>query len=229
MKRLFLLGLVFFLIFNSFAQVRPVFVEPALSVGKSLKGRWSANAKLVFRQQLGQFDSDGFTAFSQSDVFEIQLFANYKLLGSKQITLGYLYGLDEPFLDEPAWEHRLMQQFTFRSGNQFKWVNRFRLEQRIGADDFRNRFRYRFTFDRPLSGSKLDPREWYFVAGDELLYTFTGKTGEDHLENRLNAGLGYLFENGQKLQFELQYRFIRIASSRATGAWHFLITHNLKW
>ncbi len=229
MKRFFLLFLAVLSGFVALSQVRSVFIEPALSVGKTLKGRWSANAKLVYRQQLGQFDSEGFSAFSQSDVLEIQLFTNYKLLGSKQITLGYLYGIDEPFLDEPAWEHRLMQQFTFRSGNRFKWVNRFRLEQRIGDDDFRNRIRYRVTFDRPLSGSKLDPKEWYFVAGDEWLLTFTGKAGEDHLENRLNAGVGYLFGNGQKLQFELQYRFIRINSSRATAAWHFWVTHNLKW
>jgi hypothetical protein len=229
MKRYLLPVFVFFLFFTSFGQLRPVFIEPALSVGKTLKGRWSANAKLVFRQQMGLFDSDGFTAFSQSDILEIQLFANYKLLGSKQITLGYLYGIDEPFLDEPAWEHRLMQQFTFGSGNGFKWVNRFRLEQRFGEENFRNRFRYRFTFDRPISGSQLDSGEWYFVAGDEWLYTFTGKAGEDHLENRLNAGLGYLFENGQKLQFEIQYRIIRMVSSCASSAWHFLVTHNLKW
>ncbi len=229
MKRFLIIVFAAFLSFLVMGQTTPVFVEPAIAVGKSLKGRWSANAKFVFRQQAGQLGKDGFSAFSQTDVIELQLFANYNLLGSGRITLGYLYGMDEPFLDSQEMEHRLMQQFSFRSGGQFKWVNRFRLEQRITANDFRNRFRYRFTFDRPLSGSKLEPREWYFVAGDEFLYTFTGNTGEDHLENRINAGFGYLFENGQKLQFELQYRFIRIASSRASGAWHFLITHNLKW
>ncbi len=210
------------------SQSVPFFAEPALSLSKSLKGRWSANSKLVFRQQLTSLENRQLDWVSQSDVIEVQLFVNYRLLGSKRLTIGYLYGLDEPFLSSAQTEHRLMQQFSFESGNRFKWVNRIRLEQRIGENQFRNRLRYRFTFDEPLSGDKIDAKEWYFVAGDEWLYTFTGVPGEDHLENRLHAGLGYMFANGQKLQIEMQYRLMRIAGARQSSAWHLLLTYNLK-
>ncbi|MBU1370019.1 MAG: DUF2490 domain-containing protein [Bacteroidetes bacterium] len=219
--------LLLFVASSAWSQRIPFYAEPALSVGKQLKGRFSVNAKFVFRQQFASINEQQLDWFSQSDVVEVQLFLNYKILGSKRLTFGYLYGLDDPFLTDPAWEHRLMQQFTFQSGNRFKWVNRLRLEQRFSANQFRNRIRYRFTFDSPLSGSKLDPKEWYFVAGDEWLYNFTGKPGEDHLENRIQAGLGYLFDNGHKVQFEIQYRWLRMLSSREASAWHLLLTYNL--
>lgn len=225
---IFLIVLLFISLPKVWSQSVPFFAEPALSLSKSLQGRWSANSKLVFRQQVANLENNQLSGLSQTDVIELQFFINYRLLGSKRLTLGYLYGLDEPFLNSAEMEHRLMQQFTFESGNRFKWVNRIRLEQRIGESQFRNRLRYRLTFDEPLSGDKIDPLEWYFVAGDEWLYTFTGVPGEDHMENRLHAGLGYVFSNGQKLQMEMQYRLIRIGAARQSSAWHLLLTYNLK-
>lgn len=211
------------------AQNIPVFAEPSVNVGFGLSGRLTANAAMVWRQQIGSFESEKFKSVSQTDVVEWQLFVNYQLLGGKRITLGYLYGLDEPFLKNPAFEHRLMQQFSFRTGSLFNGVNRVRLEQRITDDQFRNRLRYRYNFERPLSGAKIDKEEFYLVAGNELLYTFTFEAGEDHLDNRLSVGIGYLFNNGQKIQIELQHRWQRINSARQNQALHLLMAYQLKW
>lgn len=211
------------------AQETPFFAEPSVNMGFGLRGRLTANAAMVWRQQLGSFEKDQFKTFSQTDVIEWQLFLNYQLLGSKRITLGYLYGLDEPFLREPAYEHRLMQQFSFRTARFLNGVNRLRLEQRITDAQFRNRLRYRFNFERPLSGAKIDKEEFYLVVGNELLYTFTFAAGEDQLDNRLAIGVGYLFKNGQKLQIELQHRWQRINSARQNHAIHLLMAYQLKW
>lgn len=228
MKRLkFFIPFLFPLVFlapRAWSQAVPFYAEPALSLSKSLKGRWSANSKLVFRQQLASLENRSLDWVSQSDAAEIQLFVNYRIFVATKLTLGYIYKLEEPFLNSMETEHRLLQQLTFQSGNSFRSNNRIRLEQRIGENSFRNRLRYWFIFEQPL----FDKRDWYFVASDELLYTFTGMPGEDQLENRLHAGLGYMFDNGQKLQFELQYRLKHIAAARQSSAWHLLITYSLK-
>lgn len=220
-------SLLFLLIFIApkvWSQTVPFYVEPALSLSKSLKGRWSANSKLVFRQQLASLENSELDWGSHTDIIEIQLFANYRVFEASKLTLGYLYRSNEPFLNSAEAEHRLMQQLSFPSGNRFRWNNRIRLEQRIGENSFRNRLRYSFAFEKPL----FEKRVWYFVAGDEWLYTFTGVPGEDHLENRLQAGMAYVFENGQKLQVEIQYRLMRIAAARQSSAWHLLLTYKLK-
>jgi len=228
MKRLkFFIPFLFLLVFiapRAWFQAAPFYVEPALSISKSLKGSWSVNSKLVFRQQLASMENRGLDWVSQSEAAEVQFFANYQMVGGTKLTLGYIYKLEEPFLNSFETEHRLLQQLTFQSGNSFRWNNRIRLEQRIGENSFRNRLRYWFVFEQPL----FNKRDWYFVASDELLYTFTGMSGEDQLENRLQAGTGYVFDNGQKLQFELQYRLKHIAAARQSSAWHLLITYSLK-
>lgn len=211
------------------AQTTPLFAEPSINVGFGLASRWSANTALVWRQQLGSFQESRYQGFSQTDVIELQLFVNYQLLGSRRIAFGYLYGAEEPFLNQNTHEHRLMQQFSFRLGNAFSWMNRVRIEQRISEGQFRNRLRYRFNVERPLSGAKIDAGEFYAVAGNELLYTFTFQPGEDRFDNRLGAGLGYLFKNGHKLQMEFQHRWQRIGSAGQNHALHILMAVQLKY
>lgn len=142
---------------------------------------------------------------------ELQLFGTYQLWNDTKLSLGYKARGIEPLEPPLSSEHRPMEQIAFIGyKGSSRLSHRIRTEQRFRPDRYENRWRYRFSYDRPLEGQRLDPGEMYLVLSDEVLYTFNAV--ERSAENRLYAGLGWLFLKSQKLETGVQYRLGEIGT-----------------
>lgn len=179
--------------------------EPSVSLSWKLNDRWSLNGQIKMGQLLGGNAASGFS-HSFTERFEMQGFANYSLFGSKKISLGYVFGMDDPLLDEPGYEHRITEQSSFvTNSGQLRLAFRLRAEQRFRTSGFQQRYRARLSTDIPLQGERLDEGEPYLILQNEVLASPTD--GKVPLDNRLDAGIGWLLPGKQKLQLQLQHRF----------------------
>ncbi|MEE4176474.1 MAG: DUF2490 domain-containing protein [Bacteroides sp.] len=179
--------------------------EPALSLSWKINDRWGLNGQVKMGQLLNGNTASGFEK-SFTERFELQAFANYSLFGSRKISLGYVAGMDDPFLEEPGYEHRITEQFSFVStAGQIRLAVRLRAEQRFRTSGFQQRYRARISTDIPLRGERLDETEPYLILQNEILAS--PADGEVPLDNRLDAGIGWLLPGKQKFQVQLQHRF----------------------
>jgi hypothetical protein len=207
-------GLVICLFFISFlgqSQNKPsIRWEPGLSFTKKIDSRWSYNMSISGRQRFTNFGEG--ESNNKTDRWEIKSFGTYTLLGGKKLSLGYMYRTVDPFEQVSGWEHRITQQFAFLTNfGGYRLGNKFRIEQRIRSSDYLTRLRYAISNDFPLQGENLDPKEFYLIAGNELVYAFN--QFEDELENRFSFGIGRLLKKGQKLQFSVVSRNSDLISS----------------
>lgn len=184
--------------------------EPGISLTKKIDSRWSYNITLMGRQRFTNY-GEGEKNF-KTDRWEMKGFGTYTLLGGRKLSLGYMYRTYDPFEPESGWEHRITQQFAFITNfGGYRLGNKFRIEQRIRSSDYLTRLRYAISNDFPLQGENLDPKEFYLIAGNELVYAFN--QFKDELENRFSLGIGRLIKKGQKLQFSVVSRNSDLISS----------------
>ncbi|ADR22919.1 hypothetical protein MATR_32320 [Marivirga tractuosa] len=184
--------------------------EPGISVTKKIDSRWSYNMSISGRQRFTNYGEG--ESNLKTDRWEIKSFGTYTLFGGKKLSLGYMYRTVDPFEPESGWEHRITQQFAFITNfGGYRLGNKFRIEQRIRSSVYLTRLRYAISNDFPLQGESLDPKEFYLIGGNELVYAFNGLG--DELENRFSLGIGRLIKGGQKLQFSVQSRYSDLISS----------------
>lgn len=210
-KRLLLFCCFFFFLSPLQAQNRPsIRWEPGLSFTKKIDDRWSYNFSLSGRQRFTDYGS-GEENF-RTDRWEVKAFGTYTLFGKRKLSLGYMYRTVDPFEEETGFEHRITQQFAFISQIKgLRLANKFRIEERIRSSSYLTRLRYSISSDFPLNGESLDEGEFYFIAGNELVYDFNS-TG-DELENRLSIGAGKLLRKGQKIQLAVESRYSDLISA----------------
>ncbi len=177
--------------------------EPGISLTKKIDSRWSYNLSIMGRQRFTDYGAGEKNL--KTDRWEMKGFGTYTLFGGKKLSLGYMYRTVDPFEPESGWEHRITQQFAFITNfGGYRLGNKFRIEQRIRSRDYLTRFRYAISNDFPLQGESLDPKEFYLIAGNELVYAFNSIG--DELENRFSVGIGRLIKSGQKIQFSVVSR-----------------------
>lgn len=133
---------------------------------------------------------------------------------------GFLYRFRDPFSGSPTAEIRPWQQITFISRLQkFRLRNRFRVEQRwresssTGEFAFDVRLRYRLSVDFPLSGERLDDKEFYINLSNAVLIMPTLDRPLYFWDYRASAGLGYRINDRQRLEPGLEFRTRRISDS----------------
>ncbi len=200
--------------------------EPGVSFTKKVNSRWAYNISLMGRQRFTNYGEGENNV--KTDRWEIKGFGTYTLFGSKKLSLGYMYRELDPFEPESGFEHRITQQFAFLARYKgLRLANKFRIEQRIRSFDYLTRLRYAISSDFPLNGESLDPGEFYLIAGNELVYSFTSK--EDELENRLSFGIGKLIKDGQKLQFQVVSRNSDLISSVRDHILQFETVYYFNW
>jgi hypothetical protein len=173
--------------------------EVAASFGKW--GRWSATSKIESMHFLYESEIDQEKLKHRYDRTDLQLFANYKLSVSSKFSAGYQYRI-EPGINN----HRFIQQLSIKqSFHSLRLGHRIRLDESFHKKESpRFRLRYRLSSEFPLSGTQLDPHEFYLKGGLEALYGF--QDGESEIEGRVNAMLGYYFSNKDKLEAGFDYR-----------------------
>ncbi|GAB3997422.1 hypothetical protein GCM10028807_42600 [Spirosoma daeguense] len=100
-------------------------------------------------------------------------------------------------------EKRLWQQLTINQYlSRLKFEHRYRIEQRWftfrdGADQFRNRIRYRLNMFIPINNRTITDKTFFLSAYDEIFLNPIGPVFE---RNRLYAGVGYQFDKHLILQ-----------------------------
>lgn len=199
--------------------------EPSFSYTRDFSNRWSSNIQITSRSTFFKASEEGTTDDYKMNFLETQLFGTYTLWNSTEISLGYRIRGTNP-LDSLGFEHRPMQQIAFITyvGNS-RLSHRARTEQRFREEGYENRWRYRLSYDKPLNGQRLDPGEKYIILSDELLYTFNA--ARSSLENRINLGIGWLFQEDKKLETGIQYRLGNIGAEDLENVIWFTTTYYL--
>jgi hypothetical protein len=226
-KKLIPLFLLVLLPFISPAQTPFLRWDPELSYTWKPAGRWSFNASAGGRNTWVSRGDNGSEGNYNWEHVEARLFATYELFGSRKVGGGYQFRWREPFLEEDfGYEHRLLQQYAFitYTGEQ-RLGHRIRSEQRIRESGFIQRFRYRLSYDFPLSGQQLNPGEKYLILSNEVLYSISDSAPE--LDNRIYLGLGWFFDSKRKLETGLQFRVEAYNSDDPDPIFHFTTSYFL--
>ena len=90
-------------------------------------------------------------------------------------------------------EHRIFQQFiTKQNIHNFYVQHRYRIEERFLADDFKIRFRYFLSVNKPLNKKALEKNAVYLSAYNEIFLNIEKPLFD---RNRLYGGVGYCINN----------------------------------
>lgn len=105
-------------------------------------------------------------------------------------------------------ENRIYQEALLPQsiGKRFLFTHRFRFEQRfVQNQDPRTRWRYNLFLNIPLNNSSLSAKTTYLAFYNELFVNGQRDIGGDRSveiydRNRTYGGLGYVFNNGMRVQ-----------------------------
>lgn len=185
----------------------------SFKVGDLLKVNSKLENRFIFYQNPAN-DLGGRSEYERTDI-ELVAAASRGYL--KNFGVGYLVrrtDIDGKFL------HRLIQQYSLGQkigGLQF--AHRFRTDQTFEKDEeVQYRLRYRISFEKPLSGLQVDPREYYLKFNNEYLGVLQAR--KTNLEIRLLTAIGYNHSEDDQIELGLDYRAENIIGNS---------TENLLW
>jgi hypothetical protein len=161
--------------------------------------------------------SDFFESWQQS---LMRLGVDYYAKNGLQFTAGYGWIKTYPYGQQPIAktydEHRVWQQLILKNKNgRIEFQHRYRLEQRfvenwiINSSDnytldgfnFRQRIRYRFMLNLPISKKEMIDNTLFLSLYDEVFIGFGKGIGKNVLDqNRLCATLGWRFSKDFNIQ-----------------------------
>lgn len=185
---------------------------PALNINQKLKKSWGLNYKVESRISgvEGRF-SEPAKAETQYLLTDLSVLTSRKVGLNNTLAAGYLLRLENTTVS-----HRTIQQYTLVSTyNAFRLAQRFSTDQTFSKEEAAEfRLRYRLSFDIPLNGLVVDDREFYLKINNEYLNSLQG--GTYGLEIRMVPSLGYAFNDKNKLELGVDYRFSDFLKGPAT-------------
>lgn len=151
------------------------------------------------------------TQFTHS-LIDVSSIFSYKTDLNQSLNLGYIVRFKDGEII-----HRLIQHYNFvQDFSSFKLAHRLGFEQFYSSEKPQYRTRYRATFQKALSGEKVDVKEWYFKLSNEYLYQFN----KEDLEVRLSPYFGFQASKTDKLEFGLDYRLGKILdNTQSNNLW----------
>ncbi len=201
MKRIVAVVL-FLLSLSSEGQERKSALENNFAINYKWKS-WKLNSSIASRTQWVEEDE---LNESQAAFLEFNQFGTRSISPKISLSLGYKFRSVRPVSNLSQNEHRLTTQLAWKHvEKRARLTSRLRLEQRF-KEQFAHRYRYRLSFDLPLSGQKLDTKEFYFILANELVLELSNGEMNDW-QDRFTTGVGYLFSHSTKLQVDLTNRF----------------------
>jgi hypothetical protein len=158
----------------------------------------------------------------------IRLGVDYYNKNIGQFTAGYGWFHNLPYGEQPISqitdEHRLWQQYLYKTTfPRMEFIHRYRLEQRwienwSNANNtllskngfvFRQRVRYRFMINLPLSRKRMVDNTLFFSISDEIFLGFGKGIGKNVMDqNRFYTGLGWRFTKNIQLQLGYLNQYI---------------------
>lgn len=171
---------------------------------------------------------------------------DYKLTEGAVFTLGYGHIVTWPYGEQPVpekfTEHRLWQTLTLTHRVERFFLNhRFRPEQRWLEGHafnengwvYRNRIRYRFMINYPLTNKEMRPNTVFASVYDEIFIQFGPNFGRNYLDqNRLYGALGYQFSANGNVQLGYMQQYIVKGDGLQAERNHTVqlaFTYNLNW
>jgi hypothetical protein len=178
--------------------------EPGISIRNKLTDNWTTTFQLKARIQA---NTDGENEWGPMvKMNDIRGYLAYTLFNQSRLQIGYIIRMNDPFEDDPFYERRLVQQYSFfNSYGKHRLSHSFTLEERIIRNQFTGRLRYGIGDDFPLQGEVLDKGEYFFYSNLQFLYSFNAFS--NGLENRVAVGFGKLFQSGNKFTFNIESRY----------------------
>ena len=189
---------------NSFAQsqTRAGFL-PTLNYNYKINRDWEINFRLESRHFV--FDDNA----SQNNNF----YYNYSLSDFSGL-VGRKVGLNSKIiigaltrLEQDAVSYRTIQQFIFQSKIvDLRVAHRLSTDQTFSSTEPTEfRLRYRLSTEIPLSGLKVDVKEFYFKFNTEALNSI--QDNDYDLEFRLVPNIGYVINDQHKIELGIDNRF----------------------
>lgn len=181
--------------------------------------KWGVHTEYQWRR------ADGFQNWQQS---LLRLGFDYFASSNLSATAGYAWIVTFPYGEQPVGhefqEHRIWEQVNLKSKyGRFEIQHRYRLEQRFlenwikGAEGiytksdnlFRQRIRYRFMIQVPLTKKELTDNTLFLNINNEPFIGFGKGIGKNILDqNRFNASLGWRFSKDFNIQLGYLNQFI---------------------
>jgi len=176
---------IFFLVlcFPIHGQTFKSIHEPEIDVNWSLGSRWSMNAGFASRHRL---DDD--YAFRQ---VEISHNTSYEVGFYSKISLGFINRWRNTFNQDRKDETIIIGQYAYaKKYNRIKLAHRFQLQVRLRKNLTINRNRYRISLELPLTGKKVDIKEFFLVSSTEALWSLSEKSRPE-FSQRFSLEIGY--------------------------------------
>lgn len=200
-------GILFLIIYlittNAIAQEKQTFftgIFPEISLTRKISDVNKLNFKIENQRVL--FDNRDkenpqFTHYRT----DLMMFFDHSVRPGVSIALGIFHRFQE---NENG--NRIIQQFAVLQRMRNLRINhRIRTDQTFTRnDDLEVRLRYRISAEIPLQGKIVDPKEFYLVISEELI--FSQKGGDFEIENRIALALGKLYNSREKLEWGVDYR-----------------------
>lgn len=178
-----------------------VFAEPEFSLNIESDSRWSYNFGIGNRDLILQ---DNHRQFNVQHL-ELSHFTSYEVGFYSKLSLGIRYRFREMFDDSREDEVRITQQYgRSRKYNRVKVAHRVRFEERF-REHTSFRSRYEFSVEFPLSGDRIDQKEFFMVTDTEALWSI-GNEQKPSFEHRFGVSIGNEIFKNTKADFGLEYR-----------------------
>jgi hypothetical protein len=200
MKYYLILGLFMFI--SSIASAQNQFgILPVINTTIKLQNDWKINSKLEGRQLLKQHpfpDDKNERIFERLD---LEVVANKALNAANDVGLGYLIRREEG-----KYIQRFIQQYAYTQKlYSSRLSHRFRTDQTFEKDEaVQFRLRYRASWEKPLSGLQVDPKEFYLKLNNEYLGIL--QASKTNMEIRGLAVVGYTIDDDNRIETGADYR-----------------------
>jgi hypothetical protein len=200
--------LVFFILISSQhicsqTQTKAGFL-PSINYNHKINKLYEINFKFESRHFVFENNASQSSAFNyEYSLSDVSALIGRKVGLNSKVVLGVLTRIEPDVVS-----YRTIQQFIFQSK-----IENFRVAHRIATDQTFSstestefRLRYRLSAEIPLSGLKVDVKEFYFKFNTEVLNSI--QDNEYDLELRAVPNIGYVINEQHKIELGLDNRFV---------------------
>jgi hypothetical protein len=205
------LFLLLLLSFGTFVHAQRTYggFFPEMAVNKKMGQHWKLTGKIESQHIVFYDDVSHPLDLSYRHYrTDLQFFTARNIRARTNAAIGYQYR----FEGEGENSHRTIQQIGWLTNwRHYRFGHRVRADQTFFDEGVSWRMRYRISSDIPVNGQKLDPGENYLIVSNEIIADYFVDAFD--LENRIVAGVGWYFQNKDKLEVSLDYRLDPIVKS----------------
>lgn len=177
---------------------------PTVNYNHEINKMYELNLRLESRHFIYNDNASQSSNFQYDySLSDISALVGRKVGLNSKVVLGFLTRVEPNALS-----YRTMQQFIFKTKiDNFRVAHRIATDQTFSSSESTEfRLRYRLSTEIPLSGLKVDVKEFYFKFNTEALNSI--QDSEYDLELRAVPNIGYKINEQHKIELGLDNRFV---------------------